>query len=217
MSTGFERQTEDAFEDLSALVDGELPFDAVAGVCGRWRSESASRATWYAYQLIGDVLRSEDLASDSASDTAFLSSLRTRLANEPVVLAPQPLPAATGESNSEAVNARSPRWSWKATSAVAAGFLAVAGVLTVLRAPVPTPAMLAAENSAAAPPRIASAPAGPLPGDALPETPVVASGEMVRDAGLDRYLSAHKRFSGSSALGVPSNFLRSATVDAAGR
>jgi sigma-E factor negative regulatory protein RseA len=133
------------------------------------------------------------------------------------VLAPQQLPVGIGGSDSEAAAAHSPRWSWKATSAVAAGFLAVAGVLTVLRAPVPTPAPLAVENLAAAPPKTASAPAGPLTGDALPETPVIASGEMVRDAGLDRYLSAHKRFSGSSALGVPSNFLRSATVDAAGR
>ena len=34
---------------------------------------------------------------------------------------------------------------------------------------------------------------------------------------LDRYLAAHKQFAGSSALGVPSAFLRSATVETNGR
>jgi sigma-E factor negative regulatory protein RseA len=43
----------------------------------------------------------------------------------------------------------------------------------------------------------------------------VRGGTVLRDARLDRYLAAHKQFAGSSALGVPSSFLRSATVDAA--
>ena len=41
--------------------------------------------------------------------------------------------------------------------------------------------------------------------------------QFVRDAQLDRYLAAHKQFAGSSALGVPSGFLRSATVEMVGR
>jgi sigma-E factor negative regulatory protein RseA len=40
---------------------------------------------------------------------------------------------------------------------------------------------------------------------------------MIRDAQLDRYLTAHKQFAGTSALGVPSAFLRSATLDTASR
>ena len=39
-----------------------------------------------------------------------------------------------------------------------------------------------------------------------------ASGALLRDAQLDRYLAAHKQFAGTSALGVPSAYLRSATV-----
>jgi sigma-E factor negative regulatory protein RseA len=42
-------------------------------------------------------------------------------------------------------------------------------------------------------------------------------GRLVRDPSLDRYLDAHKHFSGSSALGVPSSFLRGATTDATAR
>jgi sigma-E factor negative regulatory protein RseA len=46
---------------------------------------------------------------------------------------------------------------------------------------------------------------------------MVMSGKVIRDARLDRYLAAHKQFSGSSALGLPSAFLRSATVESDGR
>jgi sigma-E factor negative regulatory protein RseA len=36
---------------------------------------------------------------------------------------------------------------------------------------------------------------------------------MIRDARLDGYLAAHKQFGGTSALGLPSGFLRNATHD----
>ena len=51
---------------------------------------------------------------------------------------------------------------------------------------------------------------------AEPQT-FVASGQVIRDARLDRYLAAHKQFAGSSALGVPSAYLRNATVEVSGR
>ena len=41
----------------------------------------------------------------------------------------------------------------------------------------------------------------------------VIDGRLVRDPRLDRYLAAHKQFAGTSALGVPSVFLRGETVD----
>jgi sigma-E factor negative regulatory protein RseA len=41
---------------------------------------------------------------------------------------------------------------------------------------------------------------------------VVADGKLIRDARLERYFAAHKQFGGSSALGVPSGFLRAATT-----
>jgi len=216
MSTGSESQSSTEFEDLSALVDGELQFDAVASACGRWRNEVASRSTWYAYQLIGDVLRSEDLASDASRDVAFLGALRARLATEPVVLAPQASLATTGGRPRDAGEARNPAWSWRSTSAVAAGFLAVAGVVTVLSTETP----VTGSNVVAFVPKGTSAPASAgvqVSRVAIEAPPVMASGEMVRDAGLDRYLTAHKRFAGSSALGVPSQFLRSATVETSGR
>ncbi len=75
-------------EQLSALADGELDDASVARVCARWRADAPAQATWHAYHLIGDVLRSEDLASAPGRDRSCLTRLRERLVNEPVVLAP---------------------------------------------------------------------------------------------------------------------------------
>ena len=52
-----------------------------------------------------------------------------------------------------------------------------------------------------------------------PAEPVIRgkTGQVIRDARLDRYLAAHKQFAGSSALGVPSAYLRNATAEVPGR
>jgi sigma-E factor negative regulatory protein RseA len=223
MSTGSENQTTLA-EDLSALVDGELHANSVTGACGRWRSDASARATWHAYQLIGDVLRSDDLASDAARDAAFLSALRERLAREPVVLAPQAAARPSPAMPVPGSVARRRRWSWAAPSAVAAGFVAVAGVLVVTRSPTLPPSAPAVASLAAAPAQsggaVQFAGSGAVPSAVAPVSEPessVATGKVIRDAGLDRYLAAHKYFAGSAALGVPSAFLRAATVDASGR
>lgn len=219
MSSGSKHEAV-AGETLSALIDGEADAATVQRLCTAWRDDAASRATWHAYQLIGDVLRSEDLACAPARDAAFLTRLRARLADEPVVLAPQPLARASDDGAPRLERARRRR-TWIASSAVAAGFVAVAGVVVVLRGPEPAvpPERIAAAAAAppaavAVPTAVARAPAAEP--QAEPEV-LAVNGKMIRDARLDRYLAAHKQFAGSSALGVPSSFLRSATVDAANR
>lgn len=195
-------------EDLSALIDGELGADGVVRACASWRSDARSRQTWHAYHLIGDVLRSDDLASHPARDADFLSRLRERLADEPVVLAPAALPVA---STATATGARRAQRHWRAGAAVAAGFVAVAGVLVVTRSPAPQPAT----GLARAP---VSAPVVPVVAEAgVEQAAYVTDGRVMRDARLDRYLAAHQQFAGASALGVPSAFLRSATTDASKR
>lgn len=201
-----------ALERLSALVDGELDGDATAQACGLWRDDGDARLSWHAYHVIGDVLRSDDLARDVARDVAFVAALRARMKNEPVVLAPQPLdrPAPVEPMTARAANdARGGRWPWIASSAVAAGFVAVAGVVMLTRGP-NAPAGATAVASLA---RVAPA-AQSVPASALASEPqaLVASGKLIRDARLDRYLAAHKQFAGSSALGVPSGYLRNATA-----
>ena len=201
-----------ASDDLSALMDGELEASALGRACGQWRESPEARAQWHAYHLIGDVLRSEDLSVDAARDAAFLASFRQRLAQEPVVLAPTPLVAVPAQAA-----AAVPRRSWAAPAAVAAGFVAVAGVLLVsqmsgglsLRG-TPADANLAAA-SAVQPAMVVSA---TEPGD---PPAVVLNGQLIRDARLDEYLSAHKKFGGSSVPGGPSGFLRNAAADGTSR
>ena len=204
-------------EQWSALVDGELDAATVARCCVHWRNDETVRAGWHRHQVIGDVLRSEDLASDPGRDEAFLVALRLRLSAEPVVLAPLPVAVnSPGSRLSSKPAAR--RWSWLGSSALAAGFLAVVGLLLVMRAP-----DTSADLQAAA--KVVPAVSGgvmladsttPRAAQTMLETPS-ASGTLVRDAGLDRYLAAHQQFAGSSALGVPSVYLRSATADASKR
>ena len=242
MSAEFEVGTV-ALERLSALVDGELDGDAATLACVHWRESVASRASWHAYQLIGDVLRSDDLASDPVHDAGFLAALRARLADEPVVLAPQPLvssaaplaagrqvagPGQTasggrgGRGGYEARGRLSGRWMWLAPTAVAAGFVVVAGALMVgrtsdtlpgLQQGVPLASATSVDGRASAAPTLDALAGGSGAGA---ET-FVANGALIRDARLDRYLAAHKQFAGTSALGVPSAFLRSATVSGSDR
>jgi sigma-E factor negative regulatory protein RseA len=151
------------------------------------------------------VLRSEDLSSAPQRDAAFVAALRARLDAEPALLAPSVVRAAPQ---------RASRWrAFGAPAAVAAGFVAVGGAVLVLRSPPAIdPATL---TQAAAPLELrAIAPTMQAPLAAVAEAPTAPpSGQMIRDVRLQQYLAAHKQFGGSTALGVPSGFLRSATVD----
>jgi sigma-E factor negative regulatory protein RseA len=223
MSTKSEDLGQGAADDLSALVDGELASSDVGRACARWRSDPEARATWHAYQLIGDVLRSDDLASAPGHDSGFLATFRQRMAQEPVVLAPTPVaPAAVPRPVA-------PRRSLRTSVAIAAGFAAVAGVLVVTQVPrsmepsaiasVDFPAVVQDAGTAVRPVVVAGAAIAASPAaagiDRHPteaEAAMVLDGQFIRDARLDEYLAAHKKFGGSSAPGGPSGFLRNATA-----
>lgn len=197
-------------ERLSALVDGELDAAQVAAVCARWRDDSACRHDWHAYQLIGDVLRSDDLASAPAHDSEFLARLRTRLAEEPVVLAPAALEADAPETAALQPERRTGRMA--KLGAVAAGFLVVAaGALTFTN--------LAPDSGADSVLAVSGAPAARSAAATVPDAlvdlqPTVASGELIRDAQLDRYLAAHQQWTGGAMLAGHAAYLRP-PVDAA--
>ena len=191
---------------MSALADGELAGGEPAEACRSWAGNADARRDWHAWHLIGDVLRSEDLAADPRRDRRLHAAIRVRLREEPVVLAPAASPAPA-------------RARWTVGAAMAAGFVFVVATFAVLRpGDAPAPAVVAqAERPSVPPVVVATAPvatAAPAPAD---NEPVVVDIRLIRDAKLDRYLAAHKQFAGSSALGVPSAFLRSATVDTAPR
>lgn len=188
-------------ELLSSLLDGESQAGEQA--LRAWRDDASTRSDWHCYHLIGELLRSDNVRVDARHDAAFLGRMRERLAAEPVLLAPsiQPsLPRAAW------------RWSWVAPMAVAAGFVAVAGVLVVIRVAAPEGA--AAERSATL---TAPAAAQRLPALAAASQVNGATGQLIRDAELDRYLAAHQQYNATSALAVPGGGVRKAATVAPGR
>jgi sigma-E factor negative regulatory protein RseA len=168
-------------QSLSALMDGRLDDASLDSAFSAWRSDAQARECWHAYHLIGDVLRSEELAAQPARDAAFLTALRGKLAAEPVPLAPGRLKGERG-------------WRHRlvAPAAVAAGFVAVAGVLVVLRGAAPQ------EGGQGA--LVAGGAAGEM---------LVVNREVIRDARLDRYLAAHRKVSNTASMQVPGAVARS--------
>ncbi len=210
-------------EELSALLDGELLGGPVERICSEWRTDVCSRDTWHAYSLIGDVMRCEDLAQSCASDEQFLRDFRKRMAAEPVVLAPRPVqhpaaePAGQGGGAPPVVR---PARAWALPMALAAGFVVVVGAVVGIQHPAVNPVAV---------PQVAMAPAGSSSNslikvsrteDVAPPSEVypagmelVFDGQVIRDPRLDRYLSAHKQFAGTSVLGPTSGLLRNAAVE----
>src|SRR5262245_14001213 len=159
-----QQQPNDEWAALSSLADGEATADSQERCLALWAEQAAARARWRQYQLIGDVLRSQELARDDAHDAAFLAALHARLAREPVVLRP-PRAALVRRFRS-----------WAAPLAAGAGVAAVAGVVVMLRStPAPfEPAPLArapvARNEVVSP---AVAP--------TPESTQRVNGRLIRD------------------------------------
>jgi sigma-E factor negative regulatory protein RseA len=92
-----------------------------------------------------------------------------------------------------------PRRAW-AASAVAAGAMAVGGLLVATRLQAPQPAgpvLAQAPQTAPAPQALVSTTAVPV---AVPVAE--ADDRLLRDARLDRYLSAHKQWGSSFAMPV---------------
>jgi len=184
------RSADDRAALISALVDGEA--EAVQPGCELWRDNAQARSTWHTYHLIGDVLRSDDLAAAPARDAAFLAALRTRLAQEPAVLAPQPAKAPPR------------RVAWLMPAAAAAGVVVVAGVLVATRLSAPTgegPAV-AVDNSRNGDGLALTA------NGARPVQALVIEGRLIRDERLDAYLRAHREASGGFAVAVPGGMPR---------
>ena len=159
---------------LSALIDGQADPGEVALACGAWRNGPEARAQWHRYLLVGDVMRSDELAGRAAADERFLQALRTRLAAEAVPLAPRPTSSVAAQ--------RSLRWRRVGGPlAMAAGFAAVAGMVWVLRA--------APEETAG--PALARNDSGLRGGNN--SSLAVEAVELVRDRTIDRYLEDRRQ------------------------
>ena len=178
---------DDGRQALSRLMDGDA--SQVDAGCLAFARDAGARADWHAYHLLGDVLRSEELATGGASDAEFLARLRGRLAAEPVILAPAAV--------------RRPRRVWMASAAVAAGFFAVAAALVVTRE--------ASVVDGADRDRLAATD-GVVPSLAAAASASGADAVLIRNADLDRYLAAHRDYAALGALAAPGAGLRKAAT-----
>lgn len=186
-------------ELISALADGQLASEDFARALAACEADAQALDSWNTYHLIGDVLRSPELMSHAA-DAAFVARLRVRLSQEPVLVAAPAVPAVrhaqAGRIGEGAANDAS--FPWK----LVAGFASVAAVAAIA-----WNAGAGLLSPSAAPQLARTEPA--------PQQVRVASeqGTMVRDARTQELLAAHRQLGGTSALQMPSGFLRNATFE----
>jgi sigma-E factor negative regulatory protein RseA len=201
-----------AREHVCALVDGRLPEGELAQILNALLADPQSVQTWHAYHVVGDVLRSPELAP-GRSDLAFLERLERRLAEEPE----RPGIVATHSTawNSKEIApvmvdmgtpvANAPVFRWKMLAGVASTALFGVLALNLWTEVNPKPdTQMSALNK-----------------DAQPLPPVVVAdtraGSMIRDPRLDELMAAHRQLGGHSALQVPAGFLRNATYEGPAR
>jgi sigma-E factor negative regulatory protein RseA len=194
-------------ERLSAFVDGEFTAgEHLNGIFSELDHES--RTAWSDYHLIGDVLRSDDLALGAAASQSFMAGFAARFEAEPHVLAPAALPAArSGASRVGRILAL--RHRVVPTLAVAAA----AATLTWIVVPQMRGAGVGLPGSGNA--QVASLSQGDgvqrVAMNAAPmQTAAVQDGNIIRDARLDEYLEAHQQFAQQPVMGDSMPLVRAA-------
>ena len=187
-------------ELLSALADGELSGAELAEGLRLLGQDVEAVSAWRAWHLIGDVMRSPELAAGTPTDQ-FMSRLSQRLAAE---AAPKPLAVESAIASvvetrvSASIMAAEPAndgvFRWKLVAGLASVAAAVAVGWTLLSSQGMTPA-----------------------GSQLATAPAAQGGVMIRDAALDELLAAHRQLGDTTALQMPARFLRNATFEGPAR
>ena len=192
-------------EQLSALADGQLQGEELAQAL-RFAAQDEGHEAWQLYHLVGDVLRSSELARPGDGG-AFLAQLQQKIAQEPVYPRPAqetltPVVSLQAQPQ-QAANASLFRWK------MVAGFASLAAVVAIGWN------ALDAQRGGAPGPQLAAAP------NAAPTQVIATSGQdqqvMLRDPRLDELLAAHKQFGGATALQMPAGFLRNANFESPSR
>ena len=212
---------------LSAMADGELHGEEFAEAMAWFEGDSLqaeqTRTIWRSLHVVGDVLRSDELAA-CHDDIAFLSRLQSTLKHEarlqPAIQlvfnqtddAVPRVQSASVESANEPVF----RWKWAAGFASAAAVLAVSwnlmGGVTA-----GSGAQLAQNGVPSEELALRAKEVFPVISQIAASEPSDASGlgaaVMLRNPQLDAMIAAHSQLGGGSALQMPSGFLRNATFD----
>ncbi|WP_109478076.1 sigma-E factor negative regulatory protein [Paraburkholderia sp. C35] len=193
-------------ERLSAFVDGELldgehPNTILAAM------GHEERTSWSCYHLIGDALRSDDLAVSPATSSAFLAGFSARFESEAHVLAPASIPAT--------------RRLLALRRRVIPAFAVAAAAATLTWIVMP---QLSGVGTGASVSQVASvAPADSLQRVAMASMPAATTaqantsdGNIIRDASLDQYLEAHQQFGLQPVVSGSMPMLRAASLTTQG-
>jgi sigma-E factor negative regulatory protein RseA len=191
-------------ERICDLMDGLIQGNASAQALEILLCDQQAVQCWHAYHVIGDVLRSAELAP-ARNDFAFLERLERQLALEPArpVVAESVLPIAIPASG---LSANASVFRWKMLAGVASfALVGVVGLNLWTQTRPNDVAEIVAQNVV-----VPSAP-----------TTLIAAedgaGAMLRDARLDELMAAHRQLGGHSALQMPAGFLRNATFEGPAR
>lgn len=201
-------------ERISALVDGQLEGAQFVQAVTDISLDPESAQTWLAYHVIGDVLRSPELAP-SAHDLEFLDRFTQRLALD-VRLRPDSHDGKILQEGGGLEHSSVPReavlpssnesvFHWKIWAGVAGVVIATVLGLKLWD----QPANQEAAQLSMVPERAAQTP--------LVAANVAEIGVMIRDPRLDELLLAHQQLAGHSALQMPAGFLRNATYEGSAR
>ena len=198
-------------------MDGQLS-GAQAAMAVQSMASAEARECWHVYHLVGDVLRSTDLAA-CGHDTAFVARLAARLQHETSAFEALPALAKPAMLDVARPAANDGVFRWKMVAGLAS-FAAVAaigwGVMGGIGPQAGVGAQLA-QGGATAPTQIATL-AAPVPVTVASNPAEADAGAvMLRDARLDELLAAHRQTVGASALGNAAGFLRNATFEGPGR
>ncbi|RAR63891.1 RseA-like anti sigma(E) protein [Paraburkholderia unamae] len=200
-------------ERLSAFVDGE--GSAEEHLNGKlFELDGEGRAAWSEYHLIGDVLRSDDLALSQAASRAFMTGFAARFDAEPHLLAPAALPQGAQAGRNERVGRiLALRRRVMPSLAVAAA----AATLTWIVMP-----QMRGVGMAGAPQIAAVQSQGDgVQRVAMNTTPAPVSGaqdgNIIRDARLDEYLQAHQQFAQQPVMSDSMPYIRSAALTTQGQ
>ena len=220
-------------ELVSALVDGQLRGDEFSLALAHLEASSEARQSWHAYHVVGDAMRTGQ-TTVSAKDADFVLRLRARLQQESLLLAlhragdlmtDNARPSGAQTRNAPQVTSANDN-AWRLVVGLAS--VAVAGVMAwqgfqgygsqgaqLATAPVATPAT-ASQLAPSSAPLTAMGDLSTTLLSTTADKSELAMGTapvMIRDPQLDALLAAHRQFGGTSALQMPTGFLRNATFE----
>ena len=174
-------------ERISVFADGETSEEQLDVALAEFRNEEG-KSTWELYHQIGDLLRSDDMATPLSA--GFSASMAARFAAEPALVAPA-MPAPARKSGVRRIALPGVL----AAAAAAVAFIGTPQLMVAMQgSPVPGAAVAIVSDSG-------------LARTAL--TANTAREATMRAQGIDEYLMAHQRFSPS--VYSSAQYARSAT------